>query len=230
MQGNKASRQELACELARHTFIIYAPSMATVIFDFDGTIADSFPVIVDVFQQLTHSTPLPPAEIQRLRLLPLHDLGRELHIAKWRIPLLLWRGRRLMKQRISEVEVFDGIPQVIAALHHHNHQLFVVSSNDTKAIEAFLKRHKLDNYFTQINGSVGLFAKAKSLQKMLNQNHINREDCYYIGDEVRDIEAALRLGIKQIAVTWGYNDATILKAYYPTALVNTPAQLLNAIE
>lgn len=205
-------------------------NMSAVIFDFDGTIADSYPVIIDVFRQLTKRAPLPPAEVQRLRQLPLHDLSRELRLPKWQIPFLLWRGRRLMRSRVAEVKIFPGIEDVIKRFHSDGHQLFVVSSNSRQAIELFLKHHKLDNYFVQIYGSIGLFSKAKSLAKVVESNHIDKEKCYYIGDEVRDIEAALKVGIKQVAVTWGYNDVSLLKAYYPTALVSSPAELTKVIK
>jgi phosphoglycolate phosphatase len=204
--------------------------MATLIFDFDGTIADSLPVIMKIFHELTHTPPISEAEISRLRRLPLHDLARELHVAKWRMPLLVWRGRRVMKSRVSEVGIFADIHDVIEELHARGHTLMVMSSNETDTIKKFLKHNKLDTYFMQIYGGVGLFAKSKALKKIIHDNKINRDKCYYIGDEVRDIEAGLSARIKQIAVTWGYNDEQVLKVYYPTALVTSPKQLLRVID
>src|SRR5579872_2804322 len=105
--------------------------MATLIFDFDGTIADSLPVIMKIFRELTHTPPISEAEISRLRRLPLHDLARELHVAKWRMPLLVWRGRRVMKKRVGEVGIFSGMAEVIEQLHGQGHTLMVMSSNET---------------------------------------------------------------------------------------------------
>jgi phosphoglycolate phosphatase len=204
--------------------------MATLIFDFDGTIADSLPVIMKIFGELTHTPPISDTELARLRRLPLHDLAHELHVSKWRMPLLLWRGRRAMKRHMGEVGIFDGIAEVIAQLHGKGHTLMVMSSNETDTIRTFLKRHKLDTYFMQIHGGVGLFAKSKALKKIIHENKINREECYYIGDEVRDIEAGLSARIKQVAVTWGYNDEQVLKVYYPTAIVSSPKQLLTVLQ
>lgn len=135
-----------------------------------------------------------------------------------------------MKSRMKEVGIFDGIAEVIERLHDQGHTLMVMSSNETETIKVFLERHKLNTYFMQIHGGVGLFAKSKALKKIIHQNKLNRGECYYIGDEVRDIEAGLSARIKQIAVTWGYNDEQVLKVYYPTAIVNSPKELLATIQ
>ena len=49
----------------------------------------------------------------------------------------------------------------------------------------------------------------------------------YVGDEVRDIEAAKKAGIRIAAVTWGYNSKKALEAYKPDYLVTKPEELLQ---
>jgi len=53
------------------------------------------------------------------------------------------------------------------------------------------------------------------------------EDVIYIGDEVRDIEAARAAGIKIASVTWGYNLESILTENKPDYIVTQPRDLLN---
>jgi phosphoglycolate phosphatase-like HAD superfamily hydrolase len=48
-------------------------------------------------------------------------------------------------------------------------------------------------------------------------------------DEVRDIEAAKKSGIKSIAVAWGYNTKDALIKENPDFLVNSPDELINII-
>jgi phosphoglycolate phosphatase-like HAD superfamily hydrolase len=73
-----------------------------------------------------------------------------------------------------------------------------------------------------------MFGKAKVLKELLNKENLNKDDCIYIGDEVRDIEACKEIGLRLVSVTWGYNVDSVLKAYNPDFLANTP-QALNKI-
>ena len=59
---------------------------------------------------------------------------------------------------------------------------------------------------------------------MWSKNHV-----FYVCDEVRDIEAARKSGIKSIAVTWGYNTKGALIKENPDFLVNSPDELRNII-
>lgn len=203
--------------------------MATIIFDFDGTLADTLPLVIEIFYQLTGAQQLPPEEIKHLRQLSKRDVARELHIPLWKIPILVARGRRKLRARAGEVELFNDVPAILAQLKTHGHQLLVVSSNDTNTIEQCLRKNGLNKLFTQIYGSVGLFSKARRLHKIIRKNQINRENCWYIGDEVRDIEAATANDIRSIAVTWGYNDKRALDACSPTFVAAKPQDLLRII-
>jgi len=47
----------------------------------------------------------------------------------------------------------------------------------------------------------------------------------YVGDEVRDVEAAREVGVTSIAVSWGYAERAALTALEPSYLVNEPLEL-----
>ena len=204
--------------------------MANVIFDFDGTIADSLPVVIAVFEELMRGgKPMPHAEVERLRGMSLLRVGAELRILPWRVPLLLARGRARMRRRLDEVPMFDGIEAVIRQLNADGHKLYIVSSNSARTIRVFLKKHRLDTEFIRVYGRAGVFGKKKLLRMMLQRNRLDRGDTYYIGDESRDVEAARHAGIRMIAVTWGYNNNTLLQTHHPDFLVDKPADILRVI-
>jgi phosphoglycolate phosphatase len=208
----------------------YTFKVKTVIFDFDGTIADSFAVVVAIFHELTHRSQLVmPEEIVRLRKMRLLDVAREEHISGWRIPYLILLGRRRMTKRLSEVQVFGGMSDTIKNLQDDGYQLFIMSSNSTANVRRFLQQRELSKYFTNVYGGVGLFGKARALRKVLYQNHLTATDCVYIGDEPRDIEASESAGMGCIAVSWGFNAAQLLREHQPVAVVNTPEKLLSTI-
>lgn len=202
-----------------------------VIFDFDGTIADSLMLVISVFRDLTGwQGGQTPEEISRLRRLPLSKVVKEVRVPLYQVPSLLVRGRKVMSHRITEVPLVEGMTEAIRALHQQGYQLFVMSSNSTQNVERFLRFHGLSKYFNTVYGGIGLFNKAAALRRVIRQNHLDRSRCAYIGDEHRDIEAAHKVHVKSIAVPWGYNDPDLLQAHKPFALVQEPQDIVELLK
>jgi phosphoglycolate phosphatase len=201
--------------------------MKTLIFDFDGTIADSFELVLEIAHDLTGAEMLNQVEIARLRHLPLMKVVRELHIPLRHFPRLVLQGRQKMHERIHEVQPFPGIPKALEALHGAGHHLLVISSNSEQNVRSFLRANNLEAYFDGVYGSVAVFNKASALRKVIKRNRLVVEDCFYIGDEVRDVIAASKVGVEPVAVAWGYQAPEALAEYHPFALVQKPAELLD---
>ena len=205
--------------------------MSNIIFDFDGTLADTFEVVVNIFHNLTkHHHKLPADEIERLRGMPLMRVAEELRIPPWRIPLLLAQGRRQMTKRMPEIHTFPGMQKATRELHQAGHRLYIMSSNSVQNIELFLTRHEMNTYFVKVYGNVGLFDKARALHRIMRRSGIKRSETTYIGDEVRDIEAAQKAEIGMIAVAWGYNNELILAGHAPDAIAATPEQIIEIVD
>jgi phosphoglycolate phosphatase len=205
--------------------------MAAIIFDFDGTIADSFEVIVDVFHDLTNRPDrLTDEEMAELRGLPLEVVANHLKITWWKIPFLLTRGRRMMGQRMTDIPVFEGMGKVIDHLHAEGHELFVVSSNSKRNVRKFLKQHHLYKYFVEIRGNAGLIGKSRILKRLVRSNDLDMKDTIYIGDETRDILATRVIGMRIIAVGWGFASADFLESLHPTALARNPEDIISILE
>ncbi|HUS26801.1 MAG TPA: HAD hydrolase-like protein [Nevskiaceae bacterium] len=201
--------------------------MSTLIFDFDGTLADTWPLVADVSYKLTGVTPLPNNGIDLLRRLPLLKAVRELGIPWWYIPKLALQTKHHMYPRMNEVKAFPGMVQELERLYKTGHRLFILSSNDQKNIQVFLRQHHLEDYFSGVYGVFygNVFYKKMGFRKILRQNHLRAADCYYIGNESLDIHAAKQVGMKAIGVTWSGQDRGELEAERPQALIDQPKQL-----
>ena len=205
--------------------------MAAIIFDFDGTIADSFEAVVRIFHELTcRHEPIGLAEIERLRGMSILQVAEELHIQPWKMPFLLMRGRRRMNRRMGGITAQPGVPGVVRKLYEEGHQLFIVSSNSQKNIRLFLRQHHMNKEFVKLYGGVGLLGKSKMLKKVLRRNKLDPGNTWYVGDEVRDINGAHQAGLHVAAVAWGYNTVDILREHQPNRLIETPAELLDFLE
>lgn len=202
----------------------------TVIFDFDGTIADSLETVITIYRELTgDSRPLTQSEIDELRKLPVNKLIKAVGVPLWRVPALLTRGRRLMHGHLKDVVVFPGLPEVIKHLHDNGVVLHIVSSNSKSNVEEFLARHDMRQYFSEIHGSIGLFQKAKTLKSIVLRYGLVAADTWYVGDEARDVTSSHKAGLRVVSVTWGYQHRDLLTKMRADALADTPAELLEIV-
>ncbi|MCL5113139.1 MAG: HAD hydrolase-like protein [Patescibacteria group bacterium] len=202
--------------------------MKNYIFDFDGTIADSFWLIIDIAHNLTdHPKLLNKQMINKLKNHSLSYLTLELGIPKYKWPLLLHKGRKQMKQRLFEIEIIPNMDLVIKNLFDHKHKLYILSNNSTQNLKQFLSRYDLLQYFNKVYGNVGLLGKARYLDKVIKDNQLQRGEVVYVGDEIRDIVASQKVQIKIAAVTWGFNSRSALKKHHPDYLINNPLDLLK---
>jgi phosphoglycolate phosphatase len=114
--------------------------MATIVFDFDGTLANSLPTVIEIYKELLpgkHN--ITSRDIQKLRGMSVQKVTAELGISFWKVPFLLRRGRRMMHARIHEIDMFNGIPEVVHELKQRGYTLYVLSSNSTENVELFLQ-------------------------------------------------------------------------------------------
>jgi phosphoglycolate phosphatase-like HAD superfamily hydrolase len=199
----------------------------TIIFDFDGTIADSFELMLEIAEEIAGVERPSDEVIEYYKQFPLTKVVRELHIPITRIPRLILKGRQKMHERIHEVHPFKGMPEVLEKLHDHkDYHLLLMSSNSEQNVRTFLRENDLERFFDSVVGNVGVFNKAAALKKTIRHNRLDAKNCFYVGDEVRDVVGASKAGVEPIAVSWGYQARDALAKYHPFALVDKPHDLL----
>lgn len=204
------------------------PTLTTFLFDFDGTLADSLSTIVEITNRLAPEfgyRPTPLAEVETLKGLSARQLIRYSGIPVLKIPALLRRLKAELRVHSGHIAPCDGIPAAIRQLHAQNHPLAVITSNTPDMVHAFLASHGLDHCFISVDGGGTLFGKGRLIAKWLECHQIGPEKTVYVGDEVRDIQAARFAGIRPISVTWGFNSRDALAAAQPDWLVDHPDAL-----
>jgi len=201
-----------------------------IIFDFDGTLADSLPAVIDVFCELTGRTePYPDEQIAAYRHLSLGELIRELGVPKWKIPVLLVKGRKMLEKHLKDIHPHPGIHKLLKELQDRGERMYILSSNSTENVNSYLQHHELDQYFKSVYGGVSILGKAPRLLKLIEKERVDLDSSWYVGDETRDVIAARAVKLKIASVTWGYNSREALAVKEPDLLVDTPAQLLKGI-
>jgi phosphoglycolate phosphatase len=204
----------------------------TLIFDFDGTLADTFTIAVEVFRQLIGKRyATDDASIEELRGLPAREALWKVGVRWWNMPYAAYRARKAINQRMKagDVQAIIGMDAVLRTLHQRGYKMFVVSSNAEHNIQQFLRKYGLETHFAAVHGGVGLFAKARTLSKIVAENNLRPEEHYYIGDEVRDIEAARHARLQFVGVTWGFNNRKALAKAGAHTLIDQPQELLRVL-
>ncbi len=202
-----------------------------VVWDFDGTLADSLPVGLRIFNQMAveHG------------FLQIHDpeAARRLTVLRFirahKIPLLSV-PRLVRKFLVHQAEAMAGtrlyphVPAMLEAVRLHGFRQGIVSSNKELNIRTCLQANQMEDPFSFVIGCGGLFGKRRALKKLIRAEKVKGHEALYIGDEVRDIKAASRAGLDIAAVGWGFNNPETLARYRPTHLVESPDQLLDILQ
>jgi phosphoglycolate phosphatase len=202
-----------------------------ILFDFDGTLADSFPWFRGAINQLArqhHFKETPDGAVDGLRGLPHAEILQRLGLPLWKVPLVARDMRCLMSEEIDRIRLFPQIEETLMALADGGAALAVVSSNALENVHAVLGE-ALVRRVVQFECGASLSGKAARLKRVLKRSGFRPAQAVFIGDEIRDIEAAKSAGIAAGAVGWGYNDAESLRSAGPQRFFAEPADLLDLV-
>ena len=203
----------------------------TVVFDFDGTIADTFNLSLKSINTIGLQFGIKlfdQHDIETLRSQSTRQIFKSLGIPLAKAPLILRQLKPLVFKQVSTQQPIPGIKALLPKLQATGFKLDIITSNTVATVSQFLDKHQLP-FFDSIYSDRSLFGKHRVIAKYLKKHRLNPETVVYIGDEIRDIDAAHQAGIKIISVTWGFNSEIGLKAHRPDYLVNQPSQIIQAL-
>lgn len=198
----------------------------TLFFDFDGTLADTVKLNFKIFNQLSslyRHRKITEEQMLAFRDLHVADILKEMNIGVFRKVFLVTHARLVMSQHIEKVKPFPGLFSTLEPYQSH-FNFSVVSTNSRKNIEIFLRQHSPFN-FNFILGGLGIFRKGHALKTLLKQQQLNPKNCFYVGDELRDIDLSRFCNIHSVAVSWGCNSKKALVGARPDHLIDTTNQL-----
>ena len=201
------------------------------IFDFDGTLADSFPWFLAVVNEAADRYRFRRMGGDEAEALRGHDARHIMaHVAlpAWKLPLVARWMRRRMAQDISAISLFPGVGEMLHRLSNDRVAIAVVSSNSAANVRrvlgpanAALVRH--------YGCGAPLFGKRAKLRKVLRESGVPAAAALCIGDEIRDLHAARAEGIAFGAVAWGYTRADALAALAPDELFATVDEITGRL-
>lgn len=203
-----------------------------LIFDFDGTIADTFDEALKIYNQLAPDYDLrkiDESELPFLRTLSLTEFLDHLHISKLKVPKMLFHGVRLLKASIPKLNIIEGMKEAVITLRETTDYFGILTSNSVENANLFLEAHELDELFDFVISTSKLTGKSRYLKRILKEHSLKRDELIYIGDETRDIISAKKAKVAIAAVSFGFNAEEALKKENPDYLCRTPQELVLAL-
>jgi phosphoglycolate phosphatase-like HAD superfamily hydrolase len=201
----------------------------TLIFDFDGTLIDSFGLAFKCINQLSekyHYNTFDNPDFWRGK--PLKDiLTQDVNLNLISTLFFIRDMRKLMRQHYDTLSFFEDLIPVLRELNK-DYDIGIATTNSYNSVQLMLNKYKID-FFKFIYADISVFGKPQKLKYIIKKHHLSLENTVYIGDEQRDIEAAFKAQLQSIAVTWGFNTRELLLTSNPTYIVDTPQELYDVI-
>lgn len=192
-------------------------SYRLAIFDFDGTLADSFPFFIRVFNQLAQQhgfKQMDPDSAHALRGYDARQMMDHVGLPAWKLPFVAKSFIALMRENVAAIKTFDGVGDVLSHLVHRGVAVAIVSSNSYDNVSTVLgpESARLVNHF---ECGMSIFGKSSRIEKALHRAATLSHDAIYIGDQVTDLEASRKVGVAFGAVSWGYGTIESLREHSP---------------
>lgn len=201
------------------------------IFDFDGTLADSFGWFTGIVNRLADRhgfRTIDETDLDRLRGFGARRIIDDLGVPIWKLPWVARDAKKLMARDIEGVSPFPGVLGLLRDLAERGVTLAVVTSNSARNVRRVLGDETaalVEHY----GCDVGVFGKRPKLRRVLGESGVPRDQAIYIGDEVRDVRAAHAEEIAFGAVAWGYTRLDALESHSPEEVFASVDEIAEAL-
>jgi phosphoglycolate phosphatase len=221
------------------TFSASLPAPRAVLFDLDGTLADTAPDLAAAVNSMRTERGLPPTPYAILRptasagargmigaafgLAP-GDEGYEELRAQW--------FERYQSAMAVHSTLFDGIPDLLDGIAAAGMAWGIVTNKHARFTDPLVPLIGLAHAGCVISGDTTPHAKPHPapLLEAARRLDIAPAHCWYVGDDLRDIEAGRAAGMVTVACNWGYCGAIDPATWGADYLLDTPRQLLQMLQ
>ena len=208
-----------------------------ILFDFDGTLADTSEGIVRCTQATLQEMGLPASTPERIRAtigLPLGQCFSDgTDTPPERVDEACLTYRRLFNEiAIPCTTLFDGVVETVTALHARGLRLAICTSRSSPSLQELLRVHGLGGLFSTWTSNDDVL-QGRALPKpapdlallLLERLGARAGESLVVGDTVFDLEMGRRAGCRTCGVTWGNQDRAQLLTAAPDWIIDRFAEL-----
>ena len=208
-----------------------------VLFDFDGTIADTGRGIFSSIQYAVECLGLEPLDAETLRRFigpPIYDsFKRELGLDDEKSDFAVKKYReKYAESGIYELDIYDGIIPLIRKLRENGIKVGIASSkpqNFLIRIVDFLEIAELIDFISAPSADDTPQSKASLINNAAEALNISKDKIIMVGDRYFDIDGANDAGVRSIGVTFGYGSEEELKKSGATYITGCAEEIAEII-
>lgn len=218
--------------------IVIKTKPRAILFDLDGTLADTAPDLAAAMNQVRQAHRLPALSLEVLR--PVASAGARglIGVAFGLQPedegyesLRLAFLEQYAAAIAAHSRLFDGITELLNELEQQDLRWGVVTNKAGHLTEVLLPLIGLERAACVVSGDTTPHLKPHpaSLLEAARRLELTPEACWYVGDDLRDIQAARAAGMYAIAVGYGYSGAAAPLEWSADHVIQHPLELLSHI-
>ncbi len=202
-----------------------------VLFDFDGTICDTVPLMLRTLNKMALGMGrelISREDFETLRAYSIKELMSLFKVPFFKIPFLIVKARSEFTKHIDDLRLYEGLPDMLARLETEGYRMGILSSSPKKNIGYILAKYGIKS-FEFVESELNIFGKGKAILGVCRKYGIPKDELVYVGDEIRDIEACRDSGVDIISVTWGLNNEEGLARNGALRIARIPADVPKLI-
>lgn len=202
-----------------------------IIFDFDGTIANTWELAMSAANDFAQEHGLPefvPEDHATLRDASLRTIAAHFGVSPLKIPFLFRKAQQELLRRADELQPIDGMPELLQKLHAQGYVLVILTTNIAQTVKLFLEKHHL-TMFDSINTTQRGYRKAQAIKRILKKHKCTPQHAVHVGDTKNDVRVSHRVHVPAVAVTWGLNSQSSLEKENPLYIAETAEDLYTIL-
>lgn len=209
-----------------------------ILFDLDGTLADTAPDLAAAANKLRTDRGLDPTPYEQLRPVASHGarglIGAAFGIAPGEPEFEELRAAFLANYEAALAErsrLFEGVPELLEQLRERGIAWGVVTNKISRYTLPLIPLVGLAHASCVIAGDTTPHSKPhpEPLFEAARRVGLEPAHCWYVGDDLRDMQAARAAGMLSIAAAWGYCGDSDPVTWNADHLIARPEDLLNLI-
>ena len=204
-----------------------------LVFDWDGTLADSEACIIDAMQLASTDAELPMCSDVQIR----DVIGLSLDVA---IETLFPEAEITVRSSVADryrehyfststsaVPVFEGVVDILEKLNQENYFLAVATGKSRRGLDRSLSETGLNKYFHTTRCADETISKPnpQMLIEIIDSFGLEAVDALMIGDSEYDLQMANNAGMESVAVSYGVHDVERLQQCGPLAIIHNITEL-----
>ena len=205
----------------------------TVLFDFDGTLADTLALgaeIANRYYEQYRFRRLDKDLVERLRKGTALEALKTVGLTPLTVVPVMRLVRADMHRELERAPFFEGNRAVLDGARALGWRLGILTSNRRANVTAFLATHGLKSAFDFIHTERSVFGKWKAMKRMMKLEGLEPGRTVMVGDELRDLEAAEKSGLSFVGVPWGFNHPDRIESEKPGTVAADGSDLMRRLK